>query len=135
MERDDLRADRYLKTLRALESVLAPLPGVPGDVQRDSLIQRYEFCFEALWKLLQRLAETEGIEAASPRKAFLTALSGGWIDPDDETTAWEMIRFRNLTVHTYDEDLAREVETFVRDRAMPVFRKVAARIGPAVPDR
>jgi len=131
-QRDEtsLRRDRFLQTLRALDEVIPPLPGVPPSIQRDSLIQRFEFTFEAMWKLLQRIAETEGLDVASPRKALQAALASGLIDPDDETNAWEMIRNRNLTVHTYDEELATEVNAFVRERAILVFRKIAERIGP-----
>ena len=127
-DRTDGRRARFAGTLAALEEVIPERPEIPGAILRDSRIQRFEFTFEALWKLLQEVASAEGMDASSPRKALQAALVMGLVDPDDETTAWETIRYRNLAVHTYDEDLAVEVEAFVVGPALSLFRKVAGRI-------
>lgn len=85
-----------------------------GDVQiRDGLIKRFEFTYDLSHKSLRRV-----IEAASPnpeeidqmsfptliRTAFEQALiAGDWND-------WQEYRkMRNITSHTYDEAMAREV--------------------------
>ena len=52
----------------------------------------------------------------------------GLLDPEDEATAWELLHYRNLTVHTYDEDLAVEVEKFLVGPALVLFRKVSDRL-------
>jgi nucleotidyltransferase substrate binding protein (TIGR01987 family) len=126
-DEDGVRLARFRQTLAALEEVLPNLPSVPASILRDSRIQRFEFTFEATWKLLQATANAEGLEGSSPRKAFQYAISTGLLDPEDETTAWDLLRYRNLTVHTYDENLAAEVEEFILDTALPLFRKIAAR--------
>jgi nucleotidyltransferase substrate binding protein (TIGR01987 family) len=124
-----VRLARFRQTLAALEEVVPVLASVPASILRDSRIQRFEFTFEAAWKLLQMRAEAEGLEAATPRKALHFALATGLLDPEDETTAWDVLRYRNLTVHTYDEALATEVEGFVIRTALPLFLKIAQRAG------
>lgn len=74
----------------------------------DATIQRFEFCFELFWKMLQKLLfSSEGIEIRSPKKALQEALALGWITNEN---AWlQMLDDRNLTSHTYHEDLAAEI--------------------------
>ncbi len=122
-----VRLARFRQTLAALEEVVPAMVSVPPSILRDSRIQRFEFTFEAAWKLLQARAEEDGLESATPRKAFQYTLATGLLDPEDETTAWDVLRYRNLTVHTYDEVLASEVEGFVIGTALPLFRKIAER--------
>lgn len=116
------------EALSSLEEVAIEVPGVPPAILRDARIQRFEFTFEALWKAIQSLAVEEGLDAASPRKALQAAMRMGLLDEGDEETAFEMIRYRNMTVHTYDEDLAREVERFVLGRGLDLLRKAKERM-------
>ena len=74
---------------------------------RDAAIQRFEFCFELAWKTIQQYSRALGMDVATPRLAFAIALQNGWID--DEPAWVEMLRARNLTVHTYKQELAEEV--------------------------
>jgi nucleotidyltransferase substrate binding protein (TIGR01987 family) len=122
-----LRLDRYLRALAALEEVLQDTPSVPASILRDSRIQRFEFTFETLWKFLRVAAEHAGVDADTPRGALRAALQIGLLDPTDEADAWQLIRYRNLTVHTYDEALSCEVECFIVNTAIHLFRKIAAR--------
>ncbi|MBM4396979.1 MAG: nucleotidyltransferase substrate binding protein [Deltaproteobacteria bacterium] len=126
---NEVRERRFHDTLSALEEVVAGVAGVPTAILRDSRIQRFEFTFEAVWKLLAAIAEDEGVDASTPRKAFQAAIRAGLLDASDEGAAWEMLRYRNLTVHTYDEDLAIEVEGFVTGSGIELFRKLSSRAG------
>jgi nucleotidyltransferase substrate binding protein (TIGR01987 family) len=73
----------------------------------DASIQRFEFCVELAWKCLKKLLEAEGEEAKTPRQALQKAYAAQWIG--QETIWLEMLTDRNLTSHTYREDLAREI--------------------------
>jgi len=48
-----------------------------------------------------------GIDASTPRDVLRQAFLAGWID--DELGTLRMLEARNLTSHTYDEDLARGI--------------------------
>lgn len=74
---------------------------------RDASIQRFEYTFEASWKLLKAyLHDSEGVVCASPKACFRQALPAGLLSEQDVLLALEMTDDRNRTVHTYHEALA-----------------------------
>ena len=78
-----------------------------NSINRDSALLRFEFSFELAWKCIQRVASMEGIECYSPRECIKKGFLLGLIEEDP---AWfEMIRDRNLIVHTYEEKTAEEI--------------------------
>lgn len=105
------------RSLEQLESALQKLAealAVPRDAPLaiDGTIQRFEFTIELYWKVLKRLLEAEGIQAATPREALRRAFQAGWIDDEE---AWlEILQNRNLTSHTYNEALAGQVYDAIR---------------------
>jgi len=79
-------------------------------VERDALLQRFEYSVEATWKAAQRyLSEIEGIEVGSPKAALRASLRTGVLDEAQTRAGLVMVEDRNLTVHTYDERLADEI--------------------------
>ncbi len=99
------RVERFVRALARLREVVP----VPDDaVVRDAAIQRFEFTFELAWKAIQEVVrDTHGLPAASPRLALQAAWSVGLVP--DETVWLAMLKDRNLSSHTYDEALAREL--------------------------
>ncbi|MEK9178970.1 MAG: HI0074 family nucleotidyltransferase substrate-binding subunit, partial [Patescibacteria group bacterium] len=76
-------------------------------VNQDATIQRFEFTFELSWKLMKSIVELDGLVAESPRSAFRQAAVLGLID--NPVTWFEFLDGRNLTVHTYKEEIALKV--------------------------
>jgi len=71
----------------------------------DGAIQRFEFCYELMWKVLKKtLLTRENIDIQSPRQVLQQAYTIGWIQ--DEKLWLKMAQDRNLTSHTYQEELA-----------------------------
>ncbi|MFK4998603.1 HI0074 family nucleotidyltransferase substrate-binding subunit [Bacillus sp. N9] len=59
------------------------------------------------WKMLKRLLLSEGIEAKTPRETLKEAYQAGWL-PNEQ--AWlQMLKDRNITSHTYVEELAKKI--------------------------
>ena len=78
-----------------------------SEVERDALIQRFEFCFEIMWKCgKDYLLDMDGLEAASPRKVIRLLREVGILDDEETTLALALADDRNLTAHTYDEKTA-----------------------------
>lgn len=74
---------------------------------RDSAVKRFEFTVELAWKSIQMFLREQKIICRSPKESFKEAFKFGLIKDDPR---WiEMIEDRNLTVHTYDENFAKEV--------------------------
>ena len=86
-----------------------------NDFEADGMIQRFEFTFELAWKLLKSYAEYQGVdkEIMGSRDAIRWAFEKGLIT--DSNVWMEMIKRRNDTSHTYDEDTASEVVDRIED--------------------
>jgi nucleotidyltransferase substrate binding protein (TIGR01987 family) len=108
---DSLRS--WSDALDRLEEAVAAQTGEREP--RDSLILRFMLAYELAWKTFQRLLLELGVEARSPREAFRHAFQRGWID--DEEVWLDMIRSRNLVIHTYRETLAVEVASDIVELA------------------
>lgn len=107
--------DRLTERLATAQRALATLDELATKstwtaVERDALLQRFEYSLEAAWKAAQRfLSEIEGIDAGSPNAALRASLRVGLLDEAQTRAALTMARDRNLTVHTYNEPLANEI--------------------------
>lgn len=98
------RRDSFTRAIMRFDEALkAP----ETDLTRDAAIQRFEFCFELAWKVIQEQARAEGLDCQSPKGCFKLAYKNGWIV--DETGWLAMLEDRNRTAHTYDETLAKDV--------------------------
>ena len=102
-----------------------------SDVERDALIQRFEFSFELLWKCAKEyLYVVEGIDAASPKKVIRCCRELGLLDDEQTREALQMADDRNLTTHTYDETFAQAVVERIR-RYAPLLQLWLGKIGGA----
>lgn len=74
----------------------------------DGTIQRFEFCVELGWKMLKEYLEYEKIgEFNSLRSVIKECFQIGLIENAEQ---WlDMLDDRNLTSHTYDEEIAKEI--------------------------
>jgi nucleotidyltransferase substrate binding protein (TIGR01987 family) len=72
------------------------------------------------WKTLKRLLAHEAIEANYPKEVLRKAYQVHWLD--NEETWISMVEDRNLVVHTYDEEMAKEMYERIK-RYLPVFRR------------
>jgi len=98
-------AQRAFKTLE--ECLNKP---AASDIERDGAIQRFEYTMEATWKAAQRfLQDVKGLSVGSPKDAVRRCRENGVLNEEDAMAALAMIDDRNLTVHTYIEELAVEI--------------------------
>ena len=95
----------YKKALTRLEDVLKQ---EKNEFIRDSAIQRFEIAFELAWKSAKAfLEEKHNTRCVSPQNCFRECFRLGLIDYDD--TWLSMLHDRNMTVHTYNEEIAEEI--------------------------
>lgn len=76
---------------------------------RDSVIQRFEYCFELTWKYLVIYMESKEeieIPVISPKTVFRTACQAKLISEQDAAQALQMVEDRNKTSHIYREEIA-----------------------------
>lgn len=105
MTKLEVTIQQFEKAVRRLKEVLEL---EETDIIRDATIQRFEFTLDISWKMLKTfLEEKKGIICVSPKECFREAYRQGVIDYDED---WiEFVNMRNETVHTYNEDIAKEI--------------------------
>ena len=109
----DIRIKRE-QTQRALASLQELVPQYLENKQiiilRDAMIQRFEYSTEAFWKYLKSYLSTEhNLSANSPRDVIRTGLKASLYKEEISKKLLQMLDDRNLTSHTYVEELAESI--------------------------
>lgn len=96
--------DSFKKSLARLEEVLKEGKTM---TTRDAAIQRFEFTVELAWKSIQHFLRGEKVVCRSPKECLQESFKFGLVA---DNPLWiKMIDDRNLTAHTYNEEVAEEV--------------------------
>ena len=113
----------FERALLRLEEVLKE---TKTDIVRDSAIKRFEIAFDLAWKTTKAfLEERHNISCVSPKTCFREAYRVGLIAYDVE---WlKLADDRNLTAHTYREQLAEEIY-----KELPVSLEMFRKLLPAL---
>lgn len=92
-----------------------------NELEREGLIQRFEYTYELAWKTLQDYLRYLGFEfQAGPNTTLQLAFESGLIT--DHDTWRSMGKARNIASHTYDEDDA----AAIAHEVFHVYAKVLA---------
>ena len=98
--------EEYAKALKSLELALQ---SPKTDLHRDATIQRFEFCVELSWKTAKKLMGTNN----SVPKTIIREMAQQKLILDPEKW-FAYIEARNLSSHTYKEDLAEKVYSIAK---------------------
>jgi nucleotidyltransferase substrate binding protein (TIGR01987 family) len=115
------RFSNYTKALVSLQSAVNLLNQRPlSALERQGLIQGFEFTHELAWKVLKDFLEEKGVTGLygskdTTREAFRLGLI------QDGEIWMDMIEKRNLSSHTYDEPLAMKLEAKVSQAYLTEF--------------
>jgi nucleotidyltransferase substrate binding protein (TIGR01987 family) len=110
------------QTNRALSSLLELVVKLSDDssdvIVRDAMVQRFEYTTEAFWKYLKHYLQTEhNLLANSPREVMRMGLQAKLYDEETSKELLQMLDDRNLTSHTYIEELATSIATRIPNYA------------------
>lgn len=99
-----------------------------NDLEREGVIQRFEYTFELGWNTLKDHLEYEGVtmDSVTPRSVIRTAAAAGLIA--DGQTWIDMLEDRRNTSHRYDMELLEEVLGNIRDNYLPVLDTLHERL-------
>lgn len=91
-----------------------------SELERQGLIQSFEFTHELSWKVMKDFLEYNGIEGIiGSRDAIRNAFSKGLIS---ESEIWmATIADRNLSSYTYDEETAKSLMTKICSEYVMIF--------------
>jgi nucleotidyltransferase substrate binding protein (TIGR01987 family) len=107
-----LSFDKLEKALKSLETMVNE-PMHANRMNIDATIQRFEFSIELFWKLLQKILASKGEEVIYPKDVLKSAYKGHLIN--NEQTWLAMTKDRNLTSHTYNEELADTIYKHIKE--------------------
>ena len=125
MEQKDIRwkqrFENFSKSIKLLERALNIES--PDIIQKAGTIQFFEMCFELSWNMLKDYLEEQGfIDVNTPRSSIKKAFEIGLIEDGHQ---WmELLVDRNLTVHTYDEKKATDVERLIHNKYYPLLKNL-----------
>ena len=105
------KLEQKLRSCQRAVATLDEAVNMPFSViVRDASIQRFEYSFESLWKLLKAyLEQHEGIICNSPKRCFREGFQVGLLSVEETETCLVMTDDRNLTSHTYIEAVAEAI--------------------------
>ena len=97
------RLDNYQRALTHLQSAVELMAQRElSQLEKQGVIQAFEFCWELAWKLMKDYLQWQGIAGLSgARDAIREAFRQGLID--DGQVWMAMLQDRNRTSHTYNE--------------------------------
>ena len=113
--------DRGFVLLReALEREPEPL----SMLEKEGVIQRFEYTFELAWKTLKDYLEEGGlvISPITPRQVIKEAFAAKVI-PEGEVWV-NMLDHRNLLSHTYDSSVFEQAVEAIAQRYLPAMTKL-----------
>ena len=72
-------------------------------LEKEGMVQRFEYTFELAWKTVKDFLEAKNVDARYPREVIKKAFEYGIIENGE--TWLEMLEQRNLMAHTYSEEI------------------------------
>ena len=97
-----------IEVLKKADSVLEKfMKNDKTEQEQAGIIQSFEYCYELSWKIIKKVLNSEGLEVSTPKQVIREAGSAKIID---DVKLWiEFVNKRNLTVHTYNELVLKEI--------------------------
>lgn len=95
------RFQNFEKAFNQLKSAVELYPDL-SDLEKEGLIQRFEYTFELAWKVLKDYLQGKNVDAKFPRDVIKQSFHYELIV---EGEVWmDMLEKRNLIAHTYNEE-------------------------------
>ena len=103
------RLDNYQRALTHLQSAVELMAQRElSQLEKQGVIQAFEFCWELAWKLMKDYLQWQGIaDLSGARDAIREAFRQGLID--DGQVWMAMLQDRRRTVKTFDEPILQEL--------------------------
>ncbi|MFQ6083606.1 MAG: HI0074 family nucleotidyltransferase substrate-binding subunit [Candidatus Aminicenantia bacterium] len=96
------------------------------ELDKDGVIQRFEFTFELLWKALKIFLEYQGIDVKTPRDSLKEAFRIELIE--DEEIFLDMLEDRNKSSHIYDKEVSEEIFKRIKSFYIQAIEKLLEKL-------
>jgi len=118
------RFSNYKKAFEQLTKFIEK--GNLNEFEKQGIIQCFEYTYELAWNTLKDFLEDQGYSLIGPRAAITKAFEVGLIE--DGHLWLKMLTNRNLSSHTYDEELTNEIVGFIYNSAYNLFSEIKNRL-------
>ena len=121
------RLVNFRRALATLQRAIGLAQSRPlSELEELGLIQAFEFTHELSWLLIRDFLVDQGVAGISgSRDAVREAVVRQLLPQGDETVWMAMIRSRNLTSHTYNPAVAREIADLIVHRYTLAFQQLS----------
>jgi nucleotidyltransferase substrate binding protein (TIGR01987 family) len=121
------RFDNFQRALHQLTLAMALKAQRPlSELEQQGLIQSFEFTHELAWNVLKDYLEMEGIQGlVGSRSTVREAFKRGLVR--DGEVWMDMIEKRNLSSHTYNQNVANTLAMSIAERYYPAFCELQQR--------
>jgi nucleotidyltransferase substrate binding protein (TIGR01987 family) len=118
------RLQNFERALGLLTEALQGGPAALNQLEKEGVVQRFEYTLELAWKTLKDYLEESGIvlNAITPRQVIKDTYAARILD--DGQTWIDMIDHRNLLSHTYDPVNFEEAVEAIHDRYLTALSQV-----------
>jgi nucleotidyltransferase substrate binding protein (TIGR01987 family) len=112
------RLDNYQKAVRQLTKFIEK--GELNELEEQGMIKAFEYTYELAWKMIKDYYEEQGeVNIQGSRDALRLAFQREIIKDGDN---WmKMIKSRIATVHTYNEEVAKQIIQDIRNLYFQLF--------------
>ena len=121
------RLENFQRALSTLQRAIGLAQIRPlSELEEQGLIQAFEFTRELSWLLIRDFLVDQGVAGISGSRDAVREAVARQLLPQGQELVWmAMIRSRNLTSHTCNPAVAREIAELIVDRYGPVFQQLA----------
>jgi nucleotidyltransferase substrate binding protein (TIGR01987 family) len=120
------RFQNFNRAFILLQDGLQEGPSKLSFLEKEGVIQRFEYSFELAWKVVRDFLEAGGLTIApvTPRQVLKDAFAAKILT---DGQVWiDMLDHRNLLSHTYDSSVFEEAVDAIADRYLPAMRELHA---------
>ena len=118
------RFDNFDRALGLLREALANGPAALNQLEKEGVVQRFEYTLELAWKTIKDYLEESGVvlTAVTPRQVIKDAFAARILT---DGQAWiDMVDHRNLLSHTYDPANFEEAVDAIHGHYLTAFGQV-----------
>ena len=120
-ERDirwEQRFQNFEKAYLQLKSSVIEVENL-SDLEKEGMVQRFEYTFELAWKTLKDYLQEQGVDARFPREVIKQSYHYGLIE--DGEIWMVMLDNRNTMAHTYNEKTFRQAVSDIVSNFYPAI--------------
>jgi nucleotidyltransferase substrate binding protein (TIGR01987 family) len=118
------RFENFDRALALLRDALARGPSALNQLEKEGVVQRFEYTLELAWKTIKDFLEESGLvlTAVTPRQVVKDAFAARIVA--DGQTWIDMLDHRNLLSHTYDPVNFEQAVEAIHDRYLAALGQV-----------